>query len=112
MRIFGRNAASVWSEIDTDPNGFNDDVYLTALIQAIKLNPGESPFYANIGIPSQQSVIQQLLPDFYVAQIQQLYAGYFVSLVIGRISSSPPIYQASIIGHTGASFVVNIQVPQ
>jgi hypothetical protein len=44
-------------EVTTDANGYNDAVYLTTLSQVLKLNLGESPFYANYGIPQYQSVL-------------------------------------------------------
>lgn len=112
MRTYGRNSASIWIEIDTDANGFNDDVYLTTVIQTLKLNPGESPFFANHGIPQQQSVAQQIPPDYYAALVQQQYAQYFLSLVIGRSSTYPLAYHVSIISHQGAKFTVNVEVPQ
>ena len=64
MRVYGRTTneqgQTSWREVDTDANGFNDFVYLTALVQELKLNLGESPFWADRGIPAKPSVVQQV----------------------------------------------------
>ncbi len=92
-----------WIEIDTDANGFNDNVYLTTLAQVLALNLGESPFYANFGIPQQQTVVTQVFPDFYAAQTQTQFAPYFASLIIKRVQGSyPPVYTVTAISHSGA----------
>ena len=44
MRTYGRNSEGKWVLVETDENGFNDSVYLTTLIQNLKLAPQESPF--------------------------------------------------------------------
>ncbi|HVB66128.1 MAG TPA: hypothetical protein VND01_00365 [Candidatus Acidoferrales bacterium] len=121
MRTYGRvpglsGLPTVWVEVVTDPNGLNDQVYLTTLLQVLKLNLGESPFYANFGIPAQQSVIQQIFPDYYAALIQQQFAVYFASLMIARTSANPPTYQVSLITHNGIKinypYDSQIYVPQ
>lgn len=92
-----------WVEVTTDANGFDDNVYITTLAQTLKLNLGESPFFANYGIPAQQSVITQVFPDFYAAQTQQQFAPYFASLsIVRRPQSYPPIYDVTAICHSGA----------
>lgn len=115
MRTYGRltnsDGSKSWIEVDTDANGFNDNVYLTTLCQTLKLNLGESPFYSNYGIPAQQSVIQQVFPDFYVALTQQQFAPYFASLIIQRVQASfPPVYNVTARCHSGA--VLQQQVAQ
>ena len=110
MRTWGRDANGIWQEITTDANGFNDAVYLTTLIQVLKLAPGESPFYANYGIPATASVIQQLFPDFYVNLTQQQFSPYFASLTVARSNDNPPTYQVGIVTNTGA--VISVEVPQ
>ncbi|MHB1937598.1 MAG: hypothetical protein ACYCOR_13560 [Acidobacteriaceae bacterium] len=100
---------NIWVEIDTDATGFNDNVYLTTLAQVLALNLGESPFFANYGIPQQQTVVTQVYPDFYVAQTQTQFAPYFASLVIKRVQgSSPPIYTVAAVTHSGA--VINKEI--
>ncbi len=103
MRVWGRDSNGQWVEVATAPNGDNSAVYLVALIQALRLQPGESPFYANVGIPSQQSVLSQLFPDYYVNQIQQQYSQYFSSLLISRTANNPPTYRVDITTFTGAT---------
>lgn len=74
MRTWGRQYAKdgtyQWVEVTTDPNGFSDNLWLTTLVQALKLNLGESPFYANLGIPQYQTIMTQVMPSYYVSNIQ------------------------------------------
>jgi hypothetical protein len=107
MRVWGRtyneDGTYQWVAITTDANGFSDNCYLTAISQVIKLNLGESPFYANSGIPQQQTILTQVFPDWYVSQIQQQYAQYFASLAIVRAPGSfPPQYNIAAVCHSGA----------
>jgi hypothetical protein len=89
MRTYGRIVPDPlfpdkkkWVQVDTDANGYDDMVWLTTLIQVIKLNLQESPFYSNYGLPAHSSVISQLAPDYYMNYIQQKFAGYFMFLSI------------------------------
>jgi hypothetical protein len=116
MRTYGRIVPDVlypdrkiWVEVTTDANGFDDMCWLTTLIQTIKLNLGESPFYANYGIPAHPSVVSQIAPDFYMSQIQQQYAKYFLALIIAKQLNSvdsdgrpAPSYNVSVITQYGA----------
>ncbi len=100
-----------WVEVDTTPQGFDDYVYITTLIQVIKLNLGESPFYGNYGIPARQAVMQQLAPDFYVAFIQSQYSKYFASLIVYKAAAvfpPRPTYNISVLMTTGTKFRVAI----
>lgn len=99
----------VWAEANTDVNGYNDFVYFTNLLQVLQLGLGESPFYSSTGIPAQQSILQQVWPDFYVAVVQQQFAPYFVSLLISKVQNAPrPTYNIYILAHSGASLSVNL----
>lgn len=114
MRVYGRTydvaGNPTWVEVTTDANGFNDDVYLTALAQALKLNLGESPFYANYGVPAHQSVTTQVFPDYYAMITQAQYAPYFASLSITRVpGTTPPQYTVRAVTHSGA--VLNKTIP-
>ena len=106
MRTYGRitneDGSMTWVEVATASNGDNSYVYLTTLIQVLKLILQESPFYANYGIPAIQSVLQQILPDFYVVQTQNQFAPYFASLIVSRISADPPTYQMNVVTKQGA----------
>lgn len=120
MRTYGRivpdpkGAPNVkkWVEVETDAQGFNDYVYVTALIQVLKLNLGESPFYANYGIPAKPSVVTQVAPDFYVAQTQRQFAGFFANLVIARVPApvglpkDTPTYNIAVTTHFGVKITV------
>jgi hypothetical protein len=92
MRTYGRIAGADgtlgrWVEV-TDI----DQVNITTLIQNLKLNLGESPFYSNNGIPAQRSVIQQIFPDYYVTKIQSEFAQYFSTLQITKRPTTTPTY--------------------
>lgn len=113
MRTWGR-VNGIWTEVTTDANGFNDQVYLTTLIQTLKLNLGESPFYADRGIPAQQSVIQQIQPDYYVLRTQALFAQYFAALLVAKVSQQPnqpnPTYSVNVTTQNGATLTGPIPV--
>lgn len=115
LRTWGRvgqenGIGGSWTEVTTDTDGYNDAVYLTTVIQVLRLSLGESPFFANYGIPAQQSVVTQVFPDFYVAQTQQQFAPYFASIMLSRLQGAPnPIYRGNIVAHNGA--ILQIQVP-
>lgn len=103
MRTWGRNAQGQWVKVETDENGYNDQVYLTTLCQTLKLNLGESPFFANLGLPAQQSIMSQVAPDLHVAIIQQDFSPMFKSLTIQRVPGSvSPSYRVNVITHAGA----------
>ena len=113
MRVWGRvydeHANASWQEVTTDTKGDNDAVYLTALAQCLKLNTGESPFFADRGIPARKSVITQVFPDYYVMQIQAQYAPFFASLNITRINQpGDPVYTVTAVTKKGSTLGVNI----
>lgn len=92
--------------VQTDANGFDDDVWLTTLAQALKLTPGESPFFADVGIPAQQSVVTQVYPDYYVSLLQARFAQHFASLTITRQLSADgvtPEYRIDAVTNKGAT---------
>ena len=112
MRTYGRAALNnlypdqlTWIEVITDAAGFNDYVYCTALVQELRLNLGESPFWGDRGIPAKPSVVQQVAPDYYTFLMQSRYAPYFLNLVIVRvpepITSPTPVYRINITTHQG-----------
>jgi hypothetical protein len=109
VRTWGRDNSGLWQEVVTDSAGNNDGVYVTTLIQCLKLNLGESPFWANYGIPAQQSVMTQIFPDYYVYQTQQQFAQYFLALTIQKLMYPTPTYDISVVTHSGA--IIPAQVP-
>ena len=115
-RVYSRDGSYKWQEVTTDANGYNDAVYITALCQELQLQTGESPFYANRGIDVRGSLMTQVFPTYWVNQIQQNYANYFLALTITPISQTNqygalvPVYNINIVTHKGA--VINLVVPQ
>jgi hypothetical protein len=109
VRTYGR-VDGVWTEVSTDDNGSNDYVWVTTLIQNLLLFLGESPFYANAGIPSQQAVIQQVFPDFYVTRTQQQFADNFASLLISKRDLPTPTYDVNITTHQGTKVAASIPI--
>lgn len=106
MRTWGRitlaNGTKQWVEVP-EINGDFSYGWITTLIQCLKLSLGESPFYADHGIPAQRSVIQQLIPDFYVNMTQQQFAQYFASLTITRWPIIDPVtYQVEVVTLQGS----------
>lgn len=112
MRIWGRVWADAndwtWVEITPDANGLLDNIRITNLIQVLLLCLDESPFWGNWGIPAEPTIVQQVFPDYYVAQIQNQFAPYFQSLIISKTDDPTPTYNIKIITNQGA--VINEQV--
>ena len=107
-RVFASDGSYTWQEVDTDSSGNNEYVYLTTLIQNLKLVLGESPFYAQCGIPAIQSVVQQVFPDYYVNAIQQQFSPYFASLIISKQPSTTPTYLVNVIFFNGTQFQATV----
>ena len=119
MRVFGRIYDELgnptWIVVQTDPNGLNDYVYATALIQDLKLNLGKSPFHGNDGIPAANSVITQVAPDYNTSLVQQKYAQFFMSLSIvrdpnglDRDGKPAPFYRVFITTHYGVQLEMKV----
>ena len=107
-RITNRDGSKTWVQVSTDANGFDDYVWLTTLIQCLKLGLGESPFWANYGIPARQSVAQQIAPDYYVARTQQQFSSRFANLVVARQGTFNPTYQVNVTTHQGVQEAVSV----
>jgi hypothetical protein len=96
MRTYGRTqdvltGEKTWWVVTTDINGFNDSVWLTETAQVCKLNLGESPFFADWGIPAHESQVTQLFPNYHMAIIQQRLSPHFASMILTPL----PIEQGS-----------------
>jgi hypothetical protein len=100
--------AYIWQVIETDAHGSNDYVHITALIQCLRLNLNESPFWGNFGIPAKNSVDQQTQPDYYIARIQSYFSQFFASLIISKQPQPPnnpkPIYNVRTLLNNGTIF--------
>lgn len=116
MRTYGRvtndDGTKTWVVVQTDAAGKNDLVWATTLIQVLKLNLGESPFFANYGIPARQSIIQQIAPDYYAMRTQQQFSQYFANLVISRVSAAAePTYRVNITTNVGVKLNADVPIP-
>lgn len=97
MRTWGRDKTGAWVEITE-----TGSVWLATLVQTLRLGQGESPFFANYGLPAQQSVAAQIAPDAAVARTQSQYIGFFASLVISAIpDATQPTYRVQAIMKNG-----------
>lgn len=108
MRTYGR-VDGQWQVVQTDENGNDDLVWITTMIQCLKLNLGESPFFSQYGIPAKQSVIQQVWPDYNVAVTQRQFSGYFASLIIAKQPGRIPTYRINATTKQGA--VISATIP-
>lgn len=109
-RVYAQDGTYTWQKVETDANGANDLVYLTALIQVLKLNLNESPFYSNFGIPARDSIIQQVFPDYNVAFTQQQFAPFFASLIISKQNSPTPTYRVNVTTNLGVKITATVPV--
>lgn len=113
MRTYGRvidplTGKKSWVVVQTDAQGNSDYVWITTLCQVLLLNLGESPFYANFGLPVHTSIVQQVSPDYYVARVQQQFAQYFASLIIAKVPGANPTYKVNIVTNQGTKIAVSI----
>ena len=119
MRLWGRqynqDGSYKWMQVNTDAAGYNDACYVTALCQVLQLQTGESPIYANYGIPAQASIATQVFPDMAVYLTQQQYSQFFAFLKIQKANQvnqynvPTPVYDVTVITQTGS--IINAAVP-
>lgn len=99
MRTYGKTDSGQWVRINE--TGY---IWLATLAQTLRLNQGESPYYANYGIPAQQSVMTQIAPDAAVNRTQTQYAPYFANLTVTRQqNATQPTYNISAIFQNGTT---------
>lgn len=107
MRTWGRievNGVKKWVAVESDSSGDFTYGWITTLIQTLKLSLAESPFYAQYGIPAQQSIAEQIYPDYYVNMVQQQFSGYFASLSIKKVQGQPNLtYDIAILTLAGVT---------
>jgi hypothetical protein len=115
MRTYGRvknlDGTKTWYQVNTDADGADDYVWFVTLGQVLLLSRNESPFYGNYGIPAQQSLLQQVFPDYYVAETQLQFAGYFASLNIAKISGRNPTYNVVATFNNGTPANEYVPIP-
>lgn len=110
----GNQTPGPWQVVTTDTGGDNTLVYLTTLLQCLRLNLGEAPFYSQYGIPARTSILQQIAPDYNASLTQKQFAQYFASLAISRASPPAgvlpltPTYDVSVTALNGASLPAQI----
>lgn len=117
MRTYGRLQDPTtknwyWTTVTTDTNGFDDYVWILTLAQCCLLILGESPFWGDWGIPAQQSVVQQVFPDYYIFLMQQRFAPHFAALTIAKIPNSTPTYKFNVTTNTGVVGQYTVVLPQ
>jgi hypothetical protein len=117
-RVWGRTTdpqtgVKTWVEVSTDANGHNDAVHVTWMAQVIRLNLAESPFWGNWGIPQYQTIMSQVLPTFYVMQIQKQFAMLFASLsIVQQIGAVNPTYNVNAVTKYGAILpTIAVEIP-
>lgn len=98
-----------WVEVSTDAHGYNDAVWLTTLAQVLRLGLNESPVFGNYGIPAQQSVVTQVVPDYYVTLTQQQFAVYFLALIVTKLKTLQPSY--TVNATTNPAAILQSPVP-
>ena len=114
-RIYNKDGTYQWQEVTTDQHGYNDAVYVTALCQVLQLQTGESPFYAQYGIPALPCLASQIFPDMAVYMIQNKYAPYFASLKISKANAinqynvPTPVYNIQVVTQKGS--IINLTLP-
>ena len=98
MRTYGVDPATKqWVEVTE-----TSYIWLATLAQTLRLNQGESPFYANYGIPAQNSVMTQIPPDIAVNRTQGQYAPHFASLtVVIQQNAVNPTYNIAAVFQNG-----------
>jgi hypothetical protein len=73
-------------------------IWLATLAQTLRLSQNESPFYANYGIPGQQSVNSQIAPTAAINRTQAQFAQYFSSLsVVRNPNATEPTYNITAV---------------
>ncbi len=101
-----------WEKIETDAQGRNDMIHVVTLCQVLLLNLGESPFFAQYGIPAVPTVVQQVQPDYYVTRVQSQFAPFFANLVVAKQGSDPPTYKINVTTQQGVRIAADVEIPQ
>ena len=103
----------VWGRINNEWVEVNDDagISITHLCQVLKLNLGESPFWANYGIPAHESVVASVYPFYYVQIVQSQFSNQFNSLAVEqRVIANNPVYDITGTTLNGSAFQTRIGV--
>jgi hypothetical protein len=69
---------------------------VTIVKHELQLRVGESPFFADAGIPAEDSIITQQEPDYFVNQVKARYQSKFNRFDISKISGNPLVYNIAL----------------
>jgi len=105
MRTYGVNPQTgQWVEVTE-----TSYIWLATLVQTLRLNQGESPFYANYGLPAQTSVMTQVPPDIAVNRTQTQFSPYFASLtVVKQQNATNPTYNINAVFQNGTTISTTV----
>jgi hypothetical protein len=100
MRTYGQTPQGKWVEIDQVSY-----VWMATLVQNLRLIQGESPFYAQAGIPAYKAIRTQIAPTVAVNNIQKQFAQYFTSLTVTPVSGvQVPTYNVQAVLTNGTIY--------
>lgn len=100
-RVMGSDGKRTWQPVD------NDQGNIAWLQNSLLLQLGESPFWADWGIPVQQTLVSRVWPDYYLNMTQQRFRDVFPTLQITRRdggNGADPVYDISIILNDGTFY--------
>ncbi|WP_077395442.1 hypothetical protein [Bombella intestini] len=105
MRVWTRvhqpDGRRVWKAVTGDQGN------IAWLQNALLLQLGESPFWADWGIPVQQTLVSRVWPDYYLNLTQRRFRDIFPSLQITRKdggNGADPVYDISVILNNGTLY--------
>lgn len=112
MRIHGRrinpDGTKTWVTLDTTKGDSEDQVLVLWLIQTLKLNTLESPFWPSSGVPTWQTMQNTFYPNNSLAKIQSEFSKYFTYISISRVTKPDPYYNVTVITKNGVKSTVQV----
>jgi len=76
-------------------------IWVTIVKHELQLRVGESPFFADAGIPAEDSIITQQEPDYHVNNVKRRYEAKFRRFDIVKRSIVPLIYDIALTTRNG-----------
>lgn len=113
MITFGRDENGLWQSVETDANGYDDDCYLTTVAQVLQSQLGESPFFAQYGIPARQSITARTHPDYWINRVREQFSPMFTSISIVKtvdLTNNEPTYHIDALKLSGSAASSTIMV--
>jgi len=112
MRIHGRllnpDGTKTWVTLDTAKGDSIDTIYVLWLVQTLKLNTLESPYWPDWGVPIWQVMQNTFYPDSSIAKIQANFSQYFSYLSIARVPNPDPYYSVTVITKNGTTKTIQV----